>query len=176
MLALFGILAVAASPTFVRLMKDRRVNRAAMHLVDIYRTARTRAMGRGQPMLVTWTQVGTKGRVTLVEPILTTNVARANCQTTSWGTAAVQTFYNVDLTQGAYELATETFSDDASPPTVQALSQICFSPMGRAYIRSNTATAFRPMTGVASFAVTNSETNLPRTVFIPPNGVARLQL
>lgn len=173
-LALFGILAVSASPTFVRLLRDRRVNRAAMHLVDIYRTARTRAMGRGQPMLVNWTQSGTKGRVRLVEPIVTVNAARTNCQTTAWATTAVQEFYRVDLTQGTYELADEVFNDDGG--TAQQYADICFMPMGRAYIRTSAANTFKPMAGVASFTVTNSSTGLPRMVFIPPSGVSRLQL
>lgn len=173
-LTLFGILAVAASPTFVRQLRDRRVNRAAMHLVDIYRAASTRAMGRGQPIMVSWTQVGSKGKLQMMEPIVTANGPRTNCQTTNWGGTGVQEYTRIDLTLPVYELAQETFADDLA--AAQTFAQICFTPMGRAWIRSNAGSAFRPMTGVASFTVTNSETNLPRRVFIPPNGAARIQL
>lgn len=182
MLTLFGILAVAASPTFVRLLRDRRVNRAAMHLVDIYRTASTRAMGRGQPIMVTWQQVGTQGRLQVWEPIVKKDVPRTNCQTTAWTDAtSVQLVTWVDLTHPAYELAEETFKDDTTGANTKTFAQICFTPMGRAYIRFDAGTTFRTMTGVASFTVSNSENKgaaayVPRRVFIPPNGVARIQL
>jgi len=52
--ALIAVVSVVASPTFVRLMRDRRVNRAAALTIDYFRSARLRAMGRGLPMNVQW--------------------------------------------------------------------------------------------------------------------------
>ncbi|MFT3767340.1 MAG: prepilin-type N-terminal cleavage/methylation domain-containing protein [Minicystis sp.] len=190
-LALIGVLAVTASPTFIRLLRDRRVNRAAMHLVDAYRTGRTRAMGHGQPILVVWdpasglnnTEPGSKGLVKIIEPIVTANTPTPNCQTAQWtnfqpgGTAGgVQEYSRVDFKSGRYTYTDATFYDDVVPPASQAYAEICFTPAGAAYIRTSAAAAFRRMTGVASFTVVNSETTISRTVFIPPNGVARLQL
>src|SRR4051794_38527987 len=48
--AMISILAVSASPVFVSMMRDRRVNRAAFQLVDMVRTARMRAIGRNLPV------------------------------------------------------------------------------------------------------------------------------
>ena len=91
-LAMISLLVVMASPTFVRVMRDRRVARAAMQLVDYYRTARTAAIGRGQPMLVAYnasgnaaTHPGGTGRITMMEPIVTTMQAATTCNTTIWG-------------------------------------------------------------------------------------------
>jgi type IV fimbrial biogenesis protein FimT len=191
-IAMISVLVVTSSPTFVRLLRDRRVNRAAMHLVDAYRTGRTRAMGRGQPILVVWdpvngitdaSQPGSKGLVKIIEPIVTAASAPTNCQTTQWtnfqpaGTAGgVQEYYRVDFKNGRYTYTDASFFDDSSPPVGAARAEICFAPSGRSYIRTSASAAFRPMTGVASFTVNNSDTGGSRTVFIPPNGVARMQL
>jgi prepilin-type N-terminal cleavage/methylation domain-containing protein len=184
-LAMISVLVVASSPTFVRLMRDRRVNRASMHLVDYYRTGYTRAMGRGQPMLVIWdtasgldnAEPGTKGLIRLVEPIVFGGVAVKNCQTTQWtNVGEVQEVSRVDFKSGRYANTSAIFYDDVTPPGVRSYSEICFMPTGRAYIRYAPGTPFQPLTGVASFVVTNTDTNLTRTVFVPPNGVARMQL
>lgn len=185
-LAMISVLVVASSPTFVRLMRDRRVNRASMHLVDYYRTGYTRAMGRGLPMLVIWdtgggldnSEPGTKGLVRLVEPVVTANMQPKNCHTTAWGGGAgvVQEVSRVDFKNGQYANTSAQFRDDASPPGARSYGEICFLPTGRAFIRFGPADAFRVMTGVASFVVTNTDTSVARTVFVPPNGVARMQL
>jgi type IV fimbrial biogenesis protein FimT len=178
-LAIMSILAVTASPTFVRLMRDRRVNRAAMHLVDSYRTGRTRAMGRGQPMLVRWdpanglnnAEAGAKGLILVLEPVVTTSTAATNCAKTDWSTA--REVSRVDFKTGRYTYTTAAFSDGAN---TQGFADICYTPAGRAYIRYSSTGTFVEQTNVASFTVTNSFTGVPRTVYVPPNGVARMQL
>lgn len=182
---MISVLVVASSPTFVRLMRDRRVNRASMHLVDYYRTGYTRSMGRGQPILVIWdtaggldnAEPGTKGLVRMVEPIVTAGVPPRNCQTTQWASAAVvREVSRVDFKNGMYANTSAQFRDDATPPGARSYAEICFTPVGRAFIRFAPGDSFRAMSGVASFVVTNTDTGIPRTVFVPPNGVARMQL
>jgi type IV fimbrial biogenesis protein FimT len=134
-------------------------------------------MGRGQPVIVAWQQSGTKGFLRVREPIVTMTSPRTTCQTTQWNIpTAVSLVTWVNLTDGLYEKADEIMQDGASPPTTRPYSEICYTPMGRAYIRFATTGAFQPQAGVASFTVTNSDTGLQRKVFIPPNGLARLQL
>src|SRR5271154_6908296 len=99
-LAMISVIVLAASPTFVRLMRDRRVNRAAMQLVDYLRTGRSMAIGRGQPLVVSWnasgilpqTHTAGTGFIQLGEPVVTgTGVGIVNtCNQTAWGTAATQ--------------------------------------------------------------------------------------
>lgn len=187
---MISIILVAASPTFVRLMRDRRVNRAAMHLVDAYRTGRTRAIGRGLPMLVVWDTIngmdnaepGTKGLVRIVEPNVTANAAQSTCANTDFtnlqapGTAGVSEVSRIDFKRGQYTNTSAVFNDNGAAAANRSYAEICFSPTGRAFIRFTTTGAFTPMASVASFTVTNVDTTVPRTVFIPPNGVARLQL
>lgn len=189
-LAMISVIIVAASPTFIRLMRDRRVNRAAMHLVDYYRTGRTRAVGRGLPMLVVWdtlngqdnAEPGSRGLVRLIEPNVVVNSTQRTCVNTDFtdvqapGTAGVSEVSRVDFKSGPYTNTTAVFLDDGATPTARTYAEICFAPTGRAFIRFSNNGTFRPMTGVASFTVTNADTGLARTVFIPPSGVARLQL
>lgn len=209
-LAMISIVVVSVSPSFVRLMRDRRVNRAAMHLVDMYRMGRTHAMGRGRPMIVLWeptrglnnAEPGTQGRIELWEPTLRAIDPNAqgammaqpvpNCrQMEGWAlspvpplaspaTNTIQWLTFVDFKNGKYTNTSAVFTDDQGQQ--QGYSQICFMPQGQSYIRTADNAPFRRMAGVASFAVTNldpnnvSNTHMVRTVFIPPNGVARLQL
>src|SRR5262245_51449056 len=89
-IAMIGILAVAASPIFVNMMRDRRINRAGMNIADYYRTARTRALGRGMPVLVRWkakagAQQGSSGVLTIMEPVATDfQNALRTCGSVAW--------------------------------------------------------------------------------------------
>jgi type II secretion system protein H len=180
-IALIGILAVAASPIFVNMMRDRRINRAGMTIADYFRTARTRALGRGMPVLIRWdakagAQQGSSGVLSLKEPVATDfQHALRTCGSVAWDDKdAVVDLTSFDLGDGRYERAAVQFFDEAGVP--QDTSAICFSPRGRSFIR--VAGVFTPLAGVPTFTVTNSAskggTGLVRRVFVPPNGVARL--
>lgn len=192
MLALIALLVVTASPTFVKLLRDRRVNRAASQVVDYMRTARTMAIGRGQPILLSWdakgkipqTLPGGTGHMTITEPIISTFQVSTTCSTTKWGTATTQAIAEFDLQSGLYEYTSMVFYDEAGKNP--SAFDICFSPTGRMYIRSGTASplagAFSQVTGVPNFAVFNLDSNptqalgAARWVYLMPNGTARLQL
>ena len=79
--ALMAVLAAVASPAFVQILRDRRVNDAAMRIANYYRTAKMLAMGRGLPILVNWNaEAGGPGQglIQIVEPVLTTLNAGAS--------------------------------------------------------------------------------------------------
>ena len=198
-LAIIGLLAVGASPTFVNLMRDRRVSRASSTIVDFMRTARTMAIGRGQPILVSFnaagvlpqTNPGGTGYLELDEPIIGKNNMANTCALTGWRTVTTQMVNNFDIQNGKYNYTSIVFYDEsgAKPQGVD----ICFAPTGRMYIRVGGAGAvsgaFSVVTGVPAFAVFNTNTNPSLTltpggvgstgarwVFVLPNGVARMQL
>jgi type IV fimbrial biogenesis protein FimT len=192
-LAMIAVLVVAASPTFVKLMRDRRVNRAAAQLVDFMRSARTMAIGRGQPMLVSWNgngvlpqnHPGGTGYIEVDEPIVVNNAAATTCATTQWRNAMyTQPVWTFDIQNGRYDYTAITFYNVDG--TTAAGADICFSPTGRMYLRTgaagNVTGAFSPVLGVPSFAVFNLDTNpgsflgAARWVYLLPNGVARMQL
>ncbi len=47
---------------------------------------------------------------------------------------------------------------------------------GRTFVRYDASTGFAPLLGAPRVNVTNTRTGLLRSVFVPPNGVARLGL
>jgi type IV fimbrial biogenesis protein FimT len=73
-----------------------------------------------------------------------------------------------------YELAGLAFHDEVDG--AQGFADMCFSARGRTFVRYTDGGAFTPLTGVPRVNVTNTSTQLLRTVFIPPNGVARMAL
>lgn len=191
-LAMLSVLVVAASPSFVRAMRDRRVARAAMTIVDYIRTARTTAIGHGQPILFRWSSTsltpqkyadataGT-GSVQIVEPIVTTGATTTTCSTTAWNTAATQVVSTFDIQSGYYSYTGLTFLDDNG--NAAAYAEICFATTGRMYLRTSTTTPFHVVLGVPTFGVYNLQNNpamanliTTRRVLIPQNGVARLAL
>jgi Tfp pilus assembly protein FimT len=197
-LAIIAMLVVGASPTVVQMMRDRRVSRAAGALVDFMRIARTKAIGRGQPILVSWNGAGHQaghpggtGYIEIDEPIITKNNMANTCDMTQWHTASTQTVDNLDIQNGLYDYTAITFYDESGNNPQGA--EICFSPTGRMYIRTGApgavAGAFAVVTGVPAFAVFNTYTNAAQTltpggvgstgarwVYLMPNGVARVQL
>lgn len=203
-LALLAILTVAAAPAFVSMMRDRRANRAAVQIYDMYRLARMRSLGRGIPVLVTWDSTGgptdntgVRGLLVLQEPVVTTLAFSSTCATTTWAApgltplpvGATQEVARFAFGNGLYKHTYVSFLDELGGP--QAQSEVCYDGRsGRAYVRYTMgAGAFTPVTGVPRALVdfdqkTAGEGTLTtafgkfstRTVFLPPNGVARIGL
>ena len=183
-LVLIGIIVVTASPTFVNVMRDRRVHRAAMAIVDYFRLARTSAIGRGQPIMVSWNSKGGAGAPGVgqidIHEALPVNlggdpILANTCDAATWD--AYQPWRGLDLSHGGYyEYAGVTFQDDGC--NAVDYMEVCYSPTGRMYLRTGsggTATGpyHRVIAGL-SFNVLNTHTGVPRPGFVPPNGVARL--
>jgi type IV fimbrial biogenesis protein FimT len=207
-LAMIALLVVIASPTSAQLMRDRRVSRAGSMIVDYFRTARTMAIGRGQPMLVSWNSAGSglantnpggTGYLEVDEPIvgalaMVKTYMSPSCDQVAWRTAGVtrpMTSFQFDIQNGNYNNTSLAFYDESG--NTAAGADICFSPVGRMYMRTGAAGAvtgaFTVVMGVPAFAVFNTSTNPTlalspggvgsagaRWVFLMPNGTARVQL
>lgn len=172
---LIGIFAATASPSFVEGMRDRRVNRTAMEISGIYRLARHRALGRGTAVLVQWTaSTGTfQVRDARVEGITGSLIAQSCLSVENWTDPAATDLVSTLNTSGV-ELADIELLDPAGTP--QANADVCFTARGRTFVRYGVGGTFTPLVGAVRVNVTNSRTGLLRTVFVPPNGVARLAL
>jgi type IV fimbrial biogenesis protein FimT len=181
-IAMISILAVAASPVFVSMMRDRRVNRAAFQLVDMVRGARMRAIGRNLPVQLAWDVNGghqklATGLLTMSEPVVTAFGGASSCLGTyaAGGPAVIQELTRFDLGNGLYENS-EVKLFDANGVEQNAAS-ICFSGRGATYITVGGVAA--RLAGPVTFTVTNKNgniTGLVRRVFVPPNGAARIAL
>ncbi|MGK4006390.1 GspH/FimT family pseudopilin [Sorangium sp. So ce1036] len=172
---LIGIFAATASPSFVQAMRDRRVNRAAMEISGVYRLARHRAIGRGTAVLVRWTaDPGVfEVRDARVQDVGGPLIAPSCLNIANWADPTLTDLVSTLDTSGV-ELATVELLDTSD--AAQTFADVCFTPRGRTFVRYNAGGAFTPLVGAVRVNVTNSRTGLLRTVFVPPNGVARLTL
>jgi type IV fimbrial biogenesis protein FimT len=181
-IAMISILAVSASPVFVSMMRDRRVNRAAFQLVDMVRTARMRAIGRNLPVQLAWDVNGghqklASGLLTMNEPVVALFANTNSCLGTfgAGAPAVVQEVTRFDLGNGLYENSEVKLYD--ANGVEQAVAGLCFSGRGATYITVGGVAA--RLAGPVTFTVTNKNgniTGLVRRVFVPPNGAARIAL
>jgi prepilin-type N-terminal cleavage/methylation domain-containing protein len=185
-LAIIGIFAAAASPVFVKLMRDNRVSSAATNFADLFRTARARALGRGSAMLVRWetahatpTTANPAGLLTVREAIVGTGgdcapMPAPNCSGTDWGEASTTSKFvmSFDARTRQYQPNAATFRSPADDE--EAVAEICFTPRGRTFIRYSKDGAFEALAGVPRIEVVNTATSFRRQVIVPPNGMARV--
>jgi len=184
-ITIVGILAVAAAPSFVRLLRDRRVTDAAQQLADLYRGARSRAMGRGSAILIRWNQnastptnANPAGRATMREAIMGAGqgalLPSTSCFATDWTATSVTSRYvmSFDDRRPRFDPAAAAFQD--AQGTAVNYAEICFTPRGRTFIRYAPNGVFTPLIGVPRIEVRNTKSNMRRYVIVPPNGVARV--
>lgn len=185
-LGVIGVLAAAASPTLVRVMSDKRVSSGGDHIAELYRTARSRSMGRGSAVVVRWnsaqpppTDVSPAGHFTVREAIQGTAddfrlqpVSR--CLGTDWRDAATTSHFIAafDERWRQYQPSVARFIDQDG--NAQDYAEICYSPRGRTFIRYDAGAAFVPLNGVPRVELTNTRTSYVRHVVVPPNGAARV--
>jgi prepilin-type N-terminal cleavage/methylation domain-containing protein len=190
---IIAILAVIAVPSFTARFRQQRVVRAAQDIAEVYRTARTQALGRGSAVVVTYTPgANGTGRVDLLEGVEGDaagtaaqrtgcgNAPSRGCITNDWSNILsapnVGTARRIYLLQQPANVTTTAAVGTAAVAAGTPFS-VCFSPGGRAYV--NTVGTWTP----ASWNVLNTVLDLSvsgegRThrVVVLPNGSARLAL
>jgi type IV fimbrial biogenesis protein FimT len=174
-LVVIGILAAVASPSFVDVMRDRRVNRSAQAIAEMYRMARARSMGRGGAVMVRWNSTGGTGSTPLFEVYeaitsATNTVPVTSCLIGFSAAGFSQRIAVLQPTLGYFSLAGVTMVGGVTR------QDTCFTPRGRTFQRNLPTDAFTPMLSISEVNVVNNKTSVNRRVFIPPNGVARLLL
>jgi type IV fimbrial biogenesis protein FimT len=186
---IISILAVIATPSITQQMRDRRVQQASQEVAAMYRTARMRAMGRGNAVLVRYTNAtGAQGRLEVREGVrggtLCAAMPETGCQR-SWITLNPPTDDNRLLT--AFDLNTlGVYADirvemDGASGAAVADMDVCYTPLGRTFVRyTNTpGSPFTQLAGVAGARVfrlpagSSAPLGILRRVFILPNGTAR---
>jgi len=170
-------LAALAVPSIIRQMRDRRVRQAAEEIALIYRQARLRALGRGSAVMVRYTAA--QGFQTL-EAVVggggnCASLPSPNCTATAWGAGGSQQIGQFNPIQGAYQGVVVTVSPTGAVVATGTVAEldICFTPMGRSFSATPSATQLAIMTRVPLITVAGSAGGLTRQVLIPPNGLAR---
>lgn len=189
---LVGVLAMLAVPSMARARLDRRAYEGAGNIAQLFRDARTRAIGRGAAVLVHLSTAGTRGTYRMYEAVAQDpsgsgfNTPRGTCRTPMTWVPLAATNANVRLLES---VALDTGIDEqadvqtriVSPGgTTPAQAFVCFTPLGRAYFVEGTPVfdGALPMEGALEVTVTRSEggnpVGLARRVVVPPSGVARV--
>jgi type IV fimbrial biogenesis protein FimT len=179
---IIAVLAVIAVPSVARRMQDRRTLQAAHEVSNMYRTARMRAMGRGSAVLVRYNG----GTLEMREAVRGTGEADVNCQrlpissclTPNWGEAAeyqVVDSFNPETRTGMQNVEIEL----GTPGGDQTQMDVCFTPMGRAYVRYDFTSTLTTLAAVPEARIWREDDDgavlgLMRSVLILPNGNARL--
>lgn len=177
-----AILAVLAIPSISARMRDRRTQQAAGEVMNLYRAARMRAMGRGSAVLVGYTKSGApEGKLELREAIRggSGNCAQmpvTGCQLTDWtatGTNKLIGEFNPGIRSEYSGVEVEL----AVGGVAATQMDVCFTPMGRAFARADGG-VFAPLTQVPVATVQRkdggSTVGLIREILILPNGHARI--
>lgn len=177
-IVIIALLAALATPSFISMIRDRRVVRSGLFLIDSYREGRTRALSRGVAVLLRWRADGNgRGAMTMREVIVASGTGvPKGCSTADWsdGSADTREVSKYTFTSAVYELAEMKLFSTAGVETT--LGDVCYSPDGQAYVRYADNDTMTPLTGVLRYDIRNTRTSFKRVVFVPPNGVARYQL
>lgn len=182
---IIAVSAALAIPTATRQFQERRSLRLTQELVAAYRNGRTAAMARGSAVVVRYDN----GTVSVLEGLQGGTDPNSGCAylpvaqcnrsvMTGWDNGATGNRVLVTLDPASYAgtgITPRVIAHDGGTP---AQLDVCFTPLGRAFIRQGTAAAFGPMTQVVTLDVERWNgtefVGLRRTVTVPPNGAARL--
>ncbi|MEZ4224145.1 MAG: prepilin-type N-terminal cleavage/methylation domain-containing protein [Polyangiaceae bacterium] len=187
---IIAVLSVLAIPAVLNQLRDRRVENGALEIGALYRNARMRAMARGGAVLVRFDgTVSPQGRVEVREALRGNVGGDPNCQQLPVSSCSLSTWVNGNpdnklLSQfdpaNRAEWNTLFLTMNGPPPAnagVQPNMDICFTPMGRAFVRFAQVGPFVPLTGVSKVTVARkaggNQVGLARSVLVLPNGHAR---
>jgi type IV fimbrial biogenesis protein FimT len=172
---IISIIAAIATPGILARVDNYKTRSAAESIAATFRLARLRAMGRGAAVVVRYEAAS--GNVSVLEGIQGPDASDTGCANlpapsclspaTRFNAASTryQTLESYDATGSASYTLTASLG---------GTSDICFTPLGRAYSRATFAEAFLPLTTPVTMTVTRGSGGLVRTVAILPNGTSRV--
>jgi prepilin-type N-terminal cleavage/methylation domain-containing protein len=185
---IIAALAVLAVPAVGQQLKNQWSGQAAQEVALLYRHARMQTQGRGSAVLFRFNGTG-RGSVQVFEAIR--GGADPNCASLPVSSCSAPNFNNeaerrqiasLDPTTNRHytEVSLEAVSPPGQAPTNPGQLDVCFTPMGRAFWRTDFTTPLvAPLTGVITINVLQKTTSgtqygLTRPVLLLPNGAARM--
>ena len=201
--AIIAILAATATPVAVEQLRDRKVQRAATDVASYFRTARTRALGRGSAHLVRYkapasgkgvgnlqlfesVQVPGASPAVAAQQVGTCALPVSSCTLTQWPAPGAGDSASSGTRQVSWWPDTALGQDYAqirvTPP--ENLNDVCITPTGRLFGRASAAGGggFTEIRSVPAFSLqrlavgTDAPIGLTRRVLILPNGSVRVEL
>lgn len=180
---IIAVLAVLAVPTITGQMRSRRTQFMAREVAALYRNARMRAMGRGSAVLVRYDNtVIPEGHFQVREAVRTSadpdcqRLPLSSCTLSSWNPANPDNMLVRELHLTTLADATATLKIGATNKTQMDL---CFSPLGRTFVRDAPVGPFTTLTSVPEVRIRRVDSGgnaigPVRLVLVLPNGNARL--
>ena len=165
-ITIIGILAMMAMPVMGDAKLERHTYDDAGQILELVRTARTRAMGRGAATMVSFNANGTRGNYRMLEAVspnpggandATNRLPRATC-TNPTAAAWTEGDFNNTFVDGVNldgNLEADanivsrvvTFDSGGAPSMATSLVALCFNPVGHVYFFQGTgAPTFSPAT------------------------------
>jgi type IV fimbrial biogenesis protein FimT len=187
---IISIFAAMAIPQITQRLRDRRTQEAAQRIGLMYQQARIRAMGQGGAVMLRYT-VGTNSQGLFeirdaLSPVSAQQkcglVPSVSCTATiaQWDTTG--SFRPVQTMEINKEYGGDVYSSLVSDTgTVASTMDVCFTPLGRSFVRYATGSAWTALAGIPRFTVTRkisggAAVGLSRKILILPTGIARLEL
>lgn len=181
---IIGILATIAVPTLLARIRSARTREAANQIGLLYTSARLHAMGRGAAVLVRYD--GSTNHFEVREAITGNTAGGCQMEPTSscennWNTPSGtgpttwSSVKSLTFTNGAYrDLSTQMYLENVQQTTLD----LCFTPMGRSFVRSGTTGVFLVNSGIYDvdvFRVSGGQQDgLRRRVAVLPNGTTEV--
>jgi type IV fimbrial biogenesis protein FimT len=167
-MAIIGILSAISFPKFYNVIRDRKVNKNALEIMNLYRLAKSRAMGRGAAVMVRYTLTSGVPLFEMRESVANNAAGAAagayvsglpvsSCTGTGWpndyvmpangtpGSRPIATLRNLESvnasTLGLYRFNAPSALGAQTGAIVANPGpvEVCFTPRGRSYIRYQTS-------------------------------------
>ena len=202
-MAIIGIMSALSFPRFYEMLRDRRVNQNALEIMNFYRMAKTRALGRGSAVMV-WYSNSWQSNVAYFEMreavvdstpsgnALVNALPTSSCSTTNWGVnfqgpngsrrVAFRAMGTAAANPGTYAFqGPPTLTAQSGTLAAQPYAELCFTPRGRTFIRYAAGATWFPLSSVPTVDVRNARLaavggGVTRQVFIPASGIPRMAL
>jgi prepilin-type N-terminal cleavage/methylation domain-containing protein len=198
---IIGILSALALPSMQELSIDQHVYGDANALNDLFREARTHAIGRGAAVMVAMNSAtGTYTAYEAVQPNPQlggqNSLPLSSCRSpTNWalndnssGAAQSAQQFRQIIINNTYEtnngIASTLYSTSSGALAAETTAYLCFTPLGRTYlvdggnVTLGMFNAAQPMSSSLQIQVARTNANgivgIARSVLVPPNGVTRL--
>jgi len=170
---IISVIAALATPGIMARVDNYKARSLAEQLAATYRLARLRAMGRGSAVVVRFDE----GTITVLEGIKGSAAVAAGCQNLpapSCTTPATRFDVLGTLNQTIESYDSQGAGSYTVTSALGTWSDVCFTPLGRAYTRTAVATAFTQLLTPTTLSVSASSGGLTRQVVVLPSGTARV--
>jgi len=166
---IIGLFAALAAPSVISQVRDQRARRQAISIVDIFRDARARALGRGTAININYQLPGAGEANALQSDFIIQQAVNASllpnpyCTQTTWTNVDSQVIAQVRpgvSTTGPGVLLGASYYNSANTPTATTNLNVCFTPSGRIFFEDLPLEADGPPSPAASSTPCSASTQV----------------